>query len=55
VPVDDVVALADTIASLLGDTDARAALVARGLEYVQGFSWERCADATIAVYREALT
>jgi hypothetical protein len=29
--------------------------VARGLAHAQGYSWERCADATIAVYREALT
>ena len=55
VPVDDVAALADTIGALLGDAAARDALVARGLEHVQAFSWERCADATIAVYREALT
>jgi glycosyltransferase involved in cell wall biosynthesis len=55
VPVDDVAALADTIGALLGDTAERDALVARGLEHVQAFSWERCADATIAVYREALT
>ena len=55
VPVDDVAALADAIGSLLGDAAASAALVARGLDHVQAYSWERCADATIAVYREALT
>ncbi len=55
VPVDDVAALADAIGSLLGDGAARETLVARGLDHVQAFSWERCADATIAVYREALT
>ena len=33
---------------------ARDALVARGLAHAQGYSWERCADATIAVYHEAL-
>jgi alpha-1,3-rhamnosyl/mannosyltransferase len=55
VAVDDVDALADAIGALLRDDAARAALVARGLEHAQGFSWERCADATIAVYHEALT
>jgi glycosyltransferase involved in cell wall biosynthesis len=55
VPVDDVEALADAIGSLLRDGAAREALVTRGLEHAQGYSWERCADATIAVYHEALT
>ena len=52
-PVDDVDALVDAIGTLLGDAAAHDALVARS-EHVQAFSWERCADATIAVYREAL-
>jgi alpha-1,3-rhamnosyl/mannosyltransferase len=55
VPLDDVEALADTIDALLRDGQAREALVARGLAHAAGYSWERCADATIAVYREALT
>jgi alpha-1,3-rhamnosyl/mannosyltransferase len=54
VPLDDIDALADTIDALLRDGRARDALVARGLAHAQGYSWERCADATIAVYREAL-
>ncbi|MEX1008503.1 MAG: glycosyltransferase family 1 protein [Acidimicrobiia bacterium] len=54
VSVDDVDALADAISSLLRDAAARAALVDRGLEHARGYSWERCADATIAVYHEAL-
>ena len=44
------------IGTLLADGDARAALVGAGAStHVQAYSWERCADATIAVYREALT
>jgi glycosyltransferase involved in cell wall biosynthesis len=54
VPVDDVDALADAIGSLLRDAGARTALAARGLEHAQGYSWERCVDATLAVYHEAL-
>jgi alpha-1,3-rhamnosyl/mannosyltransferase len=54
VPVDDAAELADAMGALLRDPAARAALVARGLHHVQGYSWERCADATIAVYEEAL-
>lgn len=54
VPVNDVDALADAIGSLLRDVAARAALADRGLVHAQAYSWERCADATIVVYHEAL-
>jgi glycosyltransferase involved in cell wall biosynthesis len=54
VAVDDPEALADALQSLLSDAGARAALVARGLDRAQHYSWERCIDATIAVYHEAL-
>jgi glycosyltransferase involved in cell wall biosynthesis len=55
VAVDDPEALADALQSLLSDAGARAALVARGLDRAQHYSWERCIDATIAVYHEALS
>ena len=55
VPVDDADALAGAIGDVLDAGAAREALVARGLEHARGYSWERCADATIAVYREAIT
>ena len=55
VPVDDVEALAEMIGSLLRDSAARDALVTRGLAHAQGYSWERCVDATIGVYHEALS
>jgi alpha-1,3-rhamnosyl/mannosyltransferase len=54
VPAGDADALADAIVGLLHDDAARAALAARGVAHAQAFSWERCADATIAVYEEAL-
>jgi len=54
VPLDEPDALADAMRSLLHDAAAREALVARGLDHVQAYSWDRCADATIAVYEEAL-
>ena len=54
VPVDDPDALAGEMRSVLGDASVRDSLVARGLDHVRAYSWERCADATIAVYREAL-
>jgi glycosyltransferase involved in cell wall biosynthesis len=54
VPVGDADALADAIVSLLHDDSARGALAARGLAHAQPYSWERCVDATVKVYEEAL-
>jgi glycosyltransferase involved in cell wall biosynthesis len=54
VPVGDADALAGAVVALLHDDAARAALAARGLAHAQGYSWERCVDATIAVYEEAI-
>ena len=44
----------DALKVLLTDRAARADLVARGRERVEGYSWERCVAETVAVYREAL-
>jgi glycosyltransferase involved in cell wall biosynthesis len=54
VPVGDADTLADAIAALLHDDGERAALAARGLDHAQHYSWERCVDATVEVYEEAL-
>lgn len=51
---DDVDALGSAIASLLRSSSARRALAQRGLDRVRAYSWERCVEATVAVYREAL-
>ena len=51
---DDIDGWVDALTDLLGDADARAALVAAGSARVANYSWERCARETAAVYREAL-
>jgi glycosyltransferase involved in cell wall biosynthesis len=51
---DDVEGWVAALRSVLGDHAARAGWEARGRERVQHYSWERCADATVAVYAEAL-
>jgi alpha-1,3-rhamnosyl/mannosyltransferase len=52
---DDIDGWVDALTDLLGDADARAALVAAGRARVANYSWERCARETAAVYREALS
>ncbi|HEX9467132.1 MAG TPA: glycosyltransferase family 1 protein [Acidimicrobiia bacterium] len=54
VAVGDVDGWIDALTTLLSDDAARADLVARGRDRVAGYSWERCVEATVAVYREAL-
>ena len=50
---DDTAALADAIGRLLEDAALRENLIARGLEQVQKFSWERAAQETLAVLDQA--
>jgi glycosyltransferase involved in cell wall biosynthesis len=50
-PPQDAAAFADAIASALDDRDATARLSARGRERARGFTWEGCAEATLAAYR----
>jgi glycosyltransferase involved in cell wall biosynthesis len=52
---DDVAAWVDAITALVAHPEAHAALVDAGAERVAGYSWERCARETAAVYREALS
>jgi len=40
--------------TLAGQEPLRAALRARGLARARAFSWRHVAEATVAVYREAL-
>jgi glycosyltransferase involved in cell wall biosynthesis len=55
VPPGDIEALAERIDALLSDQAYRGELGARGRETVErSFSWERCGEATIAAYEEAL-
>ena len=53
-PPRDVDAWVDALGGLLRNDDARERLVRLGLERASQFSWDRCADATVAVYQEAL-
>lgn len=48
--VDDI---AGRIAALIGDEELRRELIARGLQRVTMFSWEKCARETLGVYRRA--
>ena len=50
----DVDALAGALERVAGDEVLRADLAARGYRRVRRFSWERAAQETLAVYREAL-
>ena len=53
VPAGDHDALAEALALVLGDTEVRAGLVARGREQAARFSWEDCAAGLTKVYRLA--
>lgn len=51
---EDVNALTAGLERLLTDAEWRALAVERGLRQASLFSWERCVDETVAVYRRAL-
>jgi glycosyltransferase involved in cell wall biosynthesis len=49
----DVAAWADALAQVAGDEPVRAAMRAAGIERAATFSWQRCAEATLAVLHRA--
>jgi len=51
---DDAGALERAMAEVLGSPERRAELSARGRERAAAFSWARCAELTVAAYRQAL-
>jgi glycosyltransferase involved in cell wall biosynthesis len=51
---DDTAAWVAALDSLLHDASERARLGAAGRERAKQYSWSRCAEATRAVYREAI-
>jgi len=51
---DDVDEFAEAIREILGDAALRAGMVERGLARAREFTWERCTEATVDVYRAAL-
>lgn len=48
-------ALAQAIAAVLDDVEMRQILISRGRERVKLFSWERCAQQTMAIYEQVLS
>jgi alpha-1,3-rhamnosyl/mannosyltransferase len=52
-PLDEA-ALRDGLARLLGDDAWRARVVDAGVARAAGYTWSRCVDETVAVYREVL-
>jgi glycosyltransferase involved in cell wall biosynthesis len=51
---EDPEAMAEAIESILDDAPLAASLSAAGRERAEGFTWERCARATLGVYRAVL-
>ena len=47
--------LAQAMSQVIEDDMLRAALRQRGMERARGFSWRRCAEETLAVYRKVVT
>lgn len=54
VPVGDREAMANALSSVLYDPDARRQLKQAGLDQAAGFGWDRTAQQTLDVYREAV-
>jgi alpha-1,3-rhamnosyl/mannosyltransferase len=49
---DDVAAIARGLDEIVGDEDVRATLRAAGATRIASFTWERCAEATVAVLHD---
>ena len=50
----DVAGMVTTVGALILDDELRTALRERGLQRAARFSWKACAEATVAVYEEAV-
>src|SRR5271165_4868568 len=44
----------DALLRAVQDEEARAPVIERGWVVASGYSWERCAEQTLALYRECL-
>jgi alpha-1,3-rhamnosyl/mannosyltransferase len=51
---DDEAQMAEALRQAIGDGELRRTLAARGLERARAFTWERCAERTVGVYRAAV-
>ena len=52
VPVNDDAALSQAIGSLLFDSGLRQQMIHRGFSQAKKFTWQRCAEETLHLYRE---
>ena len=50
----DVAGLAQAMCQILENDELHALLRQRGIERARGFSWQRCAEQTLAVYRQVV-
>mgnify|MGYP001812763523 CR=1 FL=1 len=53
-PPDDSRALKESIMIVLSDEHRREELVSRGSAHVKEFTWQKCAEQTLAAYRQAV-
>lgn len=51
----DVTSISQALLKIASSPETRANLIAKGLVRAQGFSWDRCATETYAVYQDALS
>jgi alpha-1,3-rhamnosyl/mannosyltransferase len=54
VPVGDADALAAALVTAVGDERVRTSLIDAGHERVKRYSWDRCADGLVALYRKSM-
>ena len=47
--------IVNAIQSVLSNDNLRETLIARGRERIKMFSWHRCAEQTLDIYRKLLT
>ena len=55
VPPDDVARLASALREIVTGEERRRLLSQQALARARAFSWDRCAELTLEVYREAMT
>lgn len=51
---DDIDGWVETIHRVLSDSELRREMVAKGYPQAQGFTWRKTAEATLAIYRQAV-
>jgi glycosyltransferase involved in cell wall biosynthesis len=53
-PTRDSAALAEHLIKVCGSPELRAEFIAKGAQHIKKFSWQRCAEQTLAVYMAVL-